>query len=405
MDIIAEAARARVHVARLPPPCDLPPRLLHSRPDIHTKQAVAVMEAGIVGLPNVGKSTLFNALTAAGALAANYPFATIEPNVGVVAVPDARLARINAHIATEKVVPAMLRLVDIAGLVRGASQGEGLGNKFLSHIRNVDAILHIVRCFDDANVTHVEGGVDPIRDIETIDTELMLADLQSVEGSLDKAKRLAKGNDKEAKVRAAVLEKCFERLSRGEPIRGLSFDNPDEQKALRGLQLITAKRVLYVANVSEDDLQGQNPHVMKVRERAAAEGGAVVPVCAKLEAELAELDDADRQELLESVGLAEPALHALARAAYQLLGLQSFFTAGPKEIRAWTVAVGATAPQAAGVIHTDFERGFIRAEIYSVDDLEQHKTEAKIKEAGKLRVEGKAYTMQDGDVCHFLFNV
>jgi GTP-binding protein YchF len=367
------------------------------------------MEAGIVGLPNVGKSTLFNALTAAapgkGALAANYPFATIEPNVGVVAVPDDRLARINQHIATEKVVPAMLRLVDIAGLVRGASTGEGLGNKFLSHIRNVDAILHIVRCFDDANVTHVDGGVDPIRDIETIDTELMLADLQSVEGMLDKARRLAKGNDKEAKLRAAVIEKCFERLSAGQPIRGLTFDTPDEQKTLRGLQLITAKQVLYVANVSEDDLQGEHAHVQKVRARAVQEGGAVVPVCAKLESELAELDEADRRELLESVGLTEPALHSLARAAYKLLGLQSFFTAGPKEIRAWTVAVGATAPQAAGVIHTDFERGFIRAEIYSVDDLDQHKSEAKIKEAGKLRVEGKSYVMQDSDVCHFLFNV
>ena len=362
------------------------------------------MEAGIVGLPNVGKSTLFNALTAAGALAANYPFATIEPNVGVVPVPDARLKTINKYQPTEKVVPAMLRIVDIAGIVKGASEGQGLGNKFLSHIRNVDAILHVVRCFADPDVTHVEGGVDPIRDIETIDTELMLADLESVEGSIDKSARLARGGDKEAKLRVDVLTKCRDALAAGKPVRSVSF-NEDEAKVLRSLGMITAKKVLYVANVDEDDLAGENEFVQKVRARAAEEGGAVVPVCAKLEAELAELDEADRKELLESVGLKEPALNALAREAYKLLGLQSYFTAGPKEIRAWTVPVGATAPQAAGVIHTDFERGFIRAEIYSVDDLDRLKSEKAIKDAGKLRVEGKGYVMQDGDVCHFLFNV
>jgi len=363
------------------------------------------MEAGIVGLPNVGKSTLFNALTAAGIASENYPFCTIEPNVGVVNVPDARLATINQFIETEKVIPAILRLVDIAGLVRGASEGEGLGNKFLSHIRNVDAILHVVRCFEDDDVIHVEGAVDPIRDIETIDTELMLADLQTVESSVDKAQRQARTGEKEAKTRVALLEKCQSLLAEGKPLRNLIADlDEDELRELRGFQFLTAKRVLYVANVDEDDLHGRGPHVAKVRERAEAESGAVVPVCAKLEAELAELDAEDQRELLESVGLEEPALATLAQAAYRLLGLQSYFTAGPKEIRAWTVPVGATAPQAAGVIHTDFEKGFIRAEVYQVEDLEQHKTEAAIRSAGRLRTEGKAYVVQDGDVCHFLFN-
>ncbi len=363
------------------------------------------MEAGIVGLPNVGKSTLFNALTAAGALAANYPFATIEPNVGVVAVPDPRLATINQHMATEKIVPAYLKVVDIAGLVRGASKGEGLGNKFLSHIRTVDAVMHIVRCFADPNVTHVDGKVDPIRDIETIDMELMLADLQTIEGSLDKTQRAAKIGDKDAKLRLEVLQKCHELLAAGKPVRGLAFENPEAQKAYQGLALLTAKPVMYVANVDENDLHGQGPMVKVVRDRAQVEGGVVVPVCAKLESELAELGEADRKELLDGVGLNEPALSVLTREAYRLLGLQSFFTAGPKEIRAWTVPIGATAPQAAGVIHTDFERGFIRAEIYSVNDLVQHKSETAIRAAGKLRVEGKAYVMQDSDVCHFLFNV
>jgi hypothetical protein len=363
------------------------------------------MEAGIVGLPNVGKSTLFNALTAAGIASENYPFCTIEPNVGAVAVPDERLSTINRYIETQKIIPAILQLVDIAGLVRGASQGEGLGNQFLANIRDVDAILHVVRCFADADVVHVEGAVDPIRDIETIDTELMLADLQAVEGMLQKAQRTARTGDKDAKARVEILTACEARLAAGTPARGLTYDSPASMKILGELHLMTAKPVLYVANVDESDLEGTGPLVAKVRERAAAEGGQVVAVCARLEAEIAELDEPDRKEMLHSVGLAEPALAVLARAAYRLLGYQSYFTAGPKEIRAWTIPIGATAPQAAGVIHSDFERGFIRVEVYSVNDLVAHGTEKAIREAGKLRVEGKSYVMRDSDVCHYLFNV
>ena len=363
------------------------------------------MEAGIVGLPNVGKSTLFNALTSSrAAQAANYPFCTIEPNEGIVSVPDERLGRITKYIQPQKVIPAVLKLVDIAGIVKGASEGQGLGNKFLSHIRQVDAILQVVRCFIDPDVTHVSGQVDPTSDIEIIEIELMLADIQALELALPKAQRAAKSGDKEAKLRVTAIEACLAHLAKDQPLRGLTLPEA-EAKAIQSFGLMTAKPILFVANVDESDLQGQGPLVQKVRDFAQKISAGVVPVCAKLEAEIAELEEPDRTEMLHSVGLKEPALASLAREAYRTLGLQSYFTAGEQEVRAWTVPIGATAPQGAGVIHTDFERGFIRAEVYSLADLEQYGNEKELRAAGKLRVEGKSYIMQDGDICHFLFNV
>ncbi len=363
------------------------------------------MEAGIVGLPNVGKSTLFNALTEAGAEASNYPFCTIEPNVGIVNVPDPSLEILRSHIESEKILPATTQIVDIAGLVKGASEGEGLGNKFLSHIRNVDAILQVVRCFEDENVTHVDGSVDAIRDVETIELELMLSDMQVVENSLHKVKKQARSGDKDAVKYQELLEKCDACLQAGKPVRALEIKDSEERKIMKSLALISAKQVLYVANVGEDEVESGNDETRKLEAYAAERNSEVIIVSARIEEELVELEADERAEMLESLGMAEPALDRIVRGVYHLLGLQSYYTAGPKEIRAWTIPQGATAPQAAGVIHGDFERGFIRANIYSIDDLVTYKTEHAIKEAGKLRVEGKEYVMRFGDVCHFLFNV
>ncbi len=360
-------------------------------------------KCGIVGLPNVGKSTLFNALTKAGIQAENYPFCTIEPNVGVVPVPDPRLEKLEAIVKPERVLPATMEFVDIAGLVAGASKGEGLGNKFLANIRETDAIAQVVRCFEDDNVVHVSGKVDPINDIEVINTELMLADLETVEKGIQRVAKMTKSGDKEAKAKLATFERVRDALADGKLVRTLELDE-DAQEHIYDLHLLTTKPTMYIANVAEDGFEN-NPRLDAVRKLAEEENAEVVAVCAAIESELVELDADEAQAFLDELGLEEPGLNRVIRAGYKLLGLQTYFTAGVKEVRAWTVPVGATAPQAAGVIHTDFEKGFIRAEVTSYEDFVACNGEQGAKEAGKLRLEGKEYVVRDGDVMHFRFNV
>jgi len=361
------------------------------------------IKCGIVGLPNVGKSTLFNALTAAEIPAENYPFCTIDPNVGVVAVPDPRLDVLAAIVKPEKVVPTTMEFVDIAGLVEGASKGEGLGNKFLGNIRETHAIAHVVRCFENDDVTHVAGKIDPVGDIETINTELALADLESVEKQLVKAEKNAKTSEKEAIALRDLLKRVRDRLDQGVPVRAMKLDDNDQAR-LHDLHLITAKPVMYIANVGEGGFKG-NPHLDAVQALAEREGAEVVAICAAIEAEIAQLDEADKAEFLADLGLEEPGLNRVIRCGYRLLGLQTYFTAGPKEVRAWTTKVGATAPKAAAEIHTDFERGFIRAEVIAYQDYVDGRGEQGAKAAGLLRLEGKEYVVHEGDVMHFRFNV
>ena len=364
------------------------------------------LTAGIVGLPNVGKSTLFNAITKAGALAANYPFATIDPNVGIVEVPDARLDKLTELVEPKKTVPTSFEFTDIAGIVKGASQGEGLGNKFLSHIREVDAITQVVRCFEDENITHVDGKVDPLSDIEVINLELILADLESVDKRYAKVSKLAKQKDKESMEEAAVLEKVKEAFANEMPARSVDLSD-EEKKIIKGLSLLTLKPALYVANVAEDEVADadNNEYVQQVRDYAAKEGAEVIVVCAKIEEEIAQLDDDEKAMFLEELGIEESGLDKLIKAAYSLLGLATYFTAGVQEVRAWTFRKGMKAQQCAGVIHSDFERGFIRAETVSYEDLVEYGSKPAAKEAGRLRLEGKEYVVQDGDVMEFLFNV